>query len=100
MSHNRVLSIYCAKEDCYAISKEKKKAFPGIYIDTTVMRSKPSLKKICSEQKKRYPLKNGDFIIAIDHSSTCIFKKDHAENNLLHFAALCYFYEWLSKYFG
>lgn len=57
MSGNRILSIYGSKEDCFAISKEKKKTFPGIYLDTTVIANNPSLRRVCSEQKKRYPLK-------------------------------------------
>ncbi|TWH60254.1 hypothetical protein DesLBE_4680 [Desulfitobacterium sp. LBE] len=97
MTHNQILSVYCSKEDCFIISKEKKKSLPGIHLDTTVMKTKLSLRKICLDQRKRYVLQKGDYIIAIDHLATCIFEKDYEAENLLHFASLNFFFEWLDE---
>ncbi len=100
MAHNQILSIYCSKEDCITISKEKKKSLPGIYLDTTVIKTKLSLRKVCSYQRKRYALQKGDYVIAIDYPATYVFKKDYEAENLLHFASLHHFFEWLGRNFG
>ena len=98
MAHNRILSIYCSKEDCIAIAQEKGRSFPGVHLETTIVKEKPSFKKICVNQNRRYALKGGDFIIAIDNLPTCVFDKNYVESKLIYFTSLQHFYEWLSDY--
>jgi hypothetical protein len=100
MTHNRILSIYCSKEDCITILSEKRYSFPNIYLSTTAVKINASLKKICSNQRKRYTLQQGDYIIAIDNSAKCVFKKDYEANNLLHFASLSQFLQWMGDTFA
>ena len=98
MMHNQIFSIYCTKEDCIAIAKDKRKFFPGIHLDITIVKGKSSLKKIYVNQNRRYSLKKGDFIIAIDHLPTFIFDKNYKESKLIYFTSLQNFYDWLDKY--
>lgn len=99
MTHNRILSIFCSKEDCLTILKEKGNSISGIHLDTTVVKAKLSLRKICSGQRKRYALQKSDYIIAIDHPAIYLFKKDYDAENLLHFTSLDYFLKWLNETF-
>ncbi len=97
MAHNRIFSIYCSKEDCITISKDKKKVFSEIYLETLAVKSKPSLKKICKNRNKRYPLEKGDYVIAIDHLPSCVFDIDYERMDLIHFQSLQHFYDWLNE---
>ncbi len=100
MAHNQILSIYCSKEDCITISKEKKKSLPGIHLDTTVIKTKFSLRKVYSYQQKQYALKKSDYVIAIDYPARYVFIEDYEAENLLHFVSLHHFYEWLDGNFA
>ncbi len=100
MTHNRILSIYGSKEDCIVILSEKRGAYPGVHLDTIAVKEKLSLKKICSDQKKKHTLQKGDYIIAIDYPTKFMFKKDYQADNLLHFASRLYFFKWLDETFA
>lgn len=45
MACNRIFSIYCSKNDCIKISKNKEIVISGIYLETIMVKDKPSLKK-------------------------------------------------------
>ena len=98
MACNRIFSIYCSKKDCIKISKNKEKIISGIHLDTIMVKDNPSLKKTYKHRTKMFPLEEGDYVIAIDDTPSCISNIDHEKTDMIHFPSSQQFFEWLSEH--
>ena len=45
-----------------------------------------------------FPLEEGDYVIAIDDTPSCIFNIDHEKTDMIHFPSSQQFFEWLSEH--
>jgi len=98
MKYRRIWAIHSSKEICKAIYADCAPP-PEVHLDFTAVRAALSLKKLFSARNNRAsPLKDGDYIIAVDHAPSHVFQIDTQDQHLLHFTSLDLFMTWIRSY--
>lgn len=99
MKHKSIISIYCIKSDCTKILNTNR-CRKNLHFEPHILRQSVSYKKIQSYQNAEYKLRQGDYIVVIEHPPHLIVKENINRPNTLVFCSLAAFNNWLHETFG